>query len=73
MQTLETADDTMNIPPPEAMTPLGWLGLALGLVIYGLFLWYAFKWVRGWIKTPQELAGIRQALERIADQLEKRD
>ncbi len=44
--------------------------LALGLFgVFFYFIWW--KMIRAHIRTLQELAGIRAALERIADAMEK--
>lgn len=41
------------------------------LAIAAFFIWFYWKIIRAQLRMPEELAGIRAALERIADRLDQ--
>jgi hypothetical protein len=43
----------------------------LWLAFVGLWVWLIWKVIRAQLRIPDELTGIRKALERIADKIEK--
>ena len=48
------------------------LGILFALVLFAAFFYFIWwKMIRAYITMPKELAGIRVALERIADAAEK--
>lgn len=51
-----------------------WLGIGVSFLIWfgfaAFFVWFFWKVIRAQLRMPDELAGIRKALERIADKLE---
>ena len=44
---------------------------ALWLALVSGFIWFFWKIIRAQLRVPEEMAGIRAALERIADSLDK--
>jgi hypothetical protein len=67
--------DTIPFSKLNAVEQVGAiLGGALALAVFGLFFYFVWwKMIRSYIQTPKEPAGIRAAMERIADALEKRN
>lgn len=47
--------------------------LALLALVGAFFYFFWWKMIRSYIQTPKELKGIRVALERIADNMEKQN
>lgn len=72
---VEQPPDTIPFSELSAAEQIGSiLGGVLVLALFGLFFYFVWwKMIRSYIQTPKELAGIRVALERIADALEKRN
>lgn len=49
------------------------LGVVFAFAIFAVFFYFVWwKMLRAYIRLPEELAGVRAALERIADAMEQR-
>ena len=64
-----------NISPSIGQTPIYPDIITIIVGVLFTLLWFGFIWkiIRAQLRVPKELAAIRVALERIADQMEKKD
>ncbi len=68
-EAVSTAKPIGEMPALEITAVVG--GFALWLLIASFMIWFFWKVIRAQLRIPDEMAGIRTALERIADRLER--
>lgn len=68
----ESAETVKSISELSGVEILAMAGaFALWLAIVSGFIWFFWKVIRAQLRIPEEMAGIRVALERIAERLDK--
>jgi hypothetical protein len=70
---MENATPAIELSEATAIELVALIGAAcLWFAFIGFFMWFAWKIIRAQLRVPEELAGIRAALEKIVERLDQR-